>query len=123
MALDRIIELLPDILAGACTRPSTLHGDLWVGNTGALGAGDPVVFDPATFFGDAEFDLALASMFGGLDERFFDAYHAHNPRTAGFETRRRAYRLYHYLNQLNLFGDPKVCKVCMDLCQALANPC
>lgn len=30
------------------------------------------------------------------------------PRAEGFEERQRVYKLYHYLNQLNLFGDPNV---------------
>lgn len=30
------------------------------------------------------------------------------PKAEGFERRQRLYKLYHYLNQLNLFGDPKV---------------
>lgn len=30
------------------------------------------------------------------------------PKADGFERRQKLYKLYHYLNQLNLFGDPKV---------------
>lgn len=30
------------------------------------------------------------------------------PKEEGFERRKKLYKLYHYLNQLNLFGDPKV---------------
>ena len=30
--------------------PSLLHGDLWSGNVERIGA-DPVVFDPASFYG------------------------------------------------------------------------
>lgn len=34
--------------------------------------------------------------------------HYQIPKAEGFERRQRLYKLYHYLNQLNLFGDPKV---------------
>ncbi|MGA9993290.1 MAG: fructosamine kinase family protein, partial [Thiobacillaceae bacterium] len=37
--------------------PSLLHGDLWRGNAGYLATGQPVIFDPAVYFGDREADL------------------------------------------------------------------
>lgn len=47
--------------------PSLLHGDLWVGNTGAdRERRRPVVFDPAPWYGPPEFDLALATVLGGF---------------------------------------------------------
>jgi fructosamine-3-kinase len=32
--------------------PSLVHGDLWSGNTGYVADGAPVIFDPATYYGD-----------------------------------------------------------------------
>ncbi|KAG5176415.1 Fructosamine kinase-domain-containing protein [Tribonema minus] len=91
-------------------QPSLLHGDLWIGNCGAiLGGTDgttrvPVVFDPACWYGHHEFDLALGSLFGGFPPPFDDAYHALVPKADGFDERMRIYRLYHMLNHLNLHG-------------------
>ena len=40
---------------GYAPAKSLLHGDLWSGNAGAVGA-SPVVFDPAAYVGDREAD-------------------------------------------------------------------
>lgn len=85
-------------------RPSLLHGDLWQGNTGATKEREPFMHDPACWYGHSEFDLALASMFGGFLPEFYEAYHALVPRAEGFEARQEVYRLYHYLHHLNTFG-------------------
>ncbi|CAM9178678.1 unnamed protein product [Discosporangium mesarthrocarpum] len=88
--------------------PRLLHGDLWVGNFGGIpGEGksrQAATFDPACWYGVHEFDLALATMFGGFGEPFYDVYHSIIPRAEGFEDRMRVYKLYHYLNHLNLHG-------------------
>lgn len=34
------------------------------------------MFDPASFFGHSEFELAIMDMFGGFQEPFWTAYHA-----------------------------------------------
>ena len=84
--------------------PSLLHGDLWSGNTAMLTDGQPVIFDPATHFGDRECDLAMADLFGGFGAAFFDGYAEQWPLESGWEDRRRFYKLYHLLNHANLFG-------------------
>lgn len=33
------------------------------------------MFDPASFFGHSEFELAIMDMFGGFQEPFWNAYH------------------------------------------------
>lgn len=100
-------EIVEKVLDGVTVKPSLLHGDLWIGNTGATIEG-PCMFDPASFFGHSEFELSIMEMFGGFEKPFWDAYHLKVPKADGFERRQRLYKLYHYLNQLNLFGDPKV---------------
>jgi fructosamine-3-kinase len=84
--------------------PSLLHGDLWIGNAGALTDGTPVVFDPAVHYGDRECDLAMAALFGGFGAGFFDAYADSWPLEPGWQRRREFYQLYHVLNHANLFG-------------------
>ena len=84
-------------------RPSLLHGDLWGGNWGSCN-GEPVMFDPATYYGDRETDLAMTRLFGGFRRDFYDAYEDAWPLAAGAGTRVLLYQLYHVLNHLNLFG-------------------
>lgn len=96
-----IYATLPASLA--CCGP-----DLWVGNCGGVPSEgrsrEAAVFDPACWYGVHEFDLALATMFGGFGSPFYETYHAIIPKAEGFERRMRIYKLYHYLNHLNLHG-------------------
>ena len=83
---------------------SLLHGDLWSGNYGADSEGNPVIFDPASYYGDHEADLAMMELFGQPGRRFFDAYDEVFSIDHGYTTRRDLYNLYHILNHANLFG-------------------
>jgi len=85
--------------------PSLLHGDLWGGNHGYLPSGQPVLFDPAAYYGDRETDLAMMRLFGGFDPQVLAAYEAAWPLPAGAAQRTGLYQLYHLLNHLNLFGE------------------
>jgi len=84
--------------------PSLLHGDLWGGNIGYTADGEPVIFDPAVYFGDREADLAMTELFGGFGGEFYAGYREAWPLDAGYTTRKVLYNLYHVLNHLNLFG-------------------
>jgi len=83
--------------------PSLLHGDLWGGNWAAAG-GEPVIFDPAVYYGDRETDLAMTRLFGGFGNSFYEAYEDAWPLAPGSKERVHLYQLYHVLNHLNLFG-------------------
>jgi protein-ribulosamine 3-kinase len=85
-------------------RPSLLHGDLWAGNAAALATGEPVIFDPASYYGDREADIAMTELFGGFPRDFRDAYHNAWPLDDGYAVRRDFYNVYHVLNHANLFG-------------------
>jgi fructosamine-3-kinase len=101
---DRLIEKLPTFFAGYRPAPSLLHGDLWAGNAAMTARGEPVIYDPAVYFGDREADLAMTELFGGFPRSFYDAYRSEYPPDAGYSTRRTLYNLYHVLNHWNLFG-------------------
>jgi protein-ribulosamine 3-kinase len=92
------------LLANHRPQPSLLHGDLWRGNLAFDRAGAAVVFDPATYYGDAETDLAMTRLFGGFPPRFYEAYAALRPPAPGADRRAPLYQLYHVLNHANLFG-------------------
>ena len=100
----RLLENLEIFFDSYRPRPSLLHGDLWSGNQGADVEGNPVIYDPACYFGDHEADLAMMELFGHPGERFFASYHEHFPIDAGYAQRRELYNLYHVLNHANLFG-------------------
>ena len=101
---ERLLEKLPAFFAGYTPPASLLHGDLWSGNAGMEASGEPVVFDPAVYYGDREADLAMTELFGGFSPSFYDAYRAEYPLDAGYARRKHLYNLYHVLNHLNLFG-------------------
>jgi len=88
--------------------PSLLHGDLWGGNKGYAREKDgttvPVIFDPATYYGDRESDIAMTYLFGGFGPDFYEGYQSEWPLPAGHEKRRIVYNLYHILNHEVLFG-------------------
>jgi fructosamine-3-kinase len=94
---------LADMFEGYEPEASLLHGDLWGGNWGAV-AGEPVIFDPAVYYGDRETDIAMTMVFGGFGKAFYEAYEANWPMAPGHEQRLKLYQLYHILNHLNLFG-------------------
>lgn len=100
----RLLDRLPDFFADYRPPASLLHGDLWSGNASATTSGEPVIFDPAVYFGDRETDLAMTELFGGFPEAFYRAYNRAWPLDHGYRRRRDLYNLYHVLNHLNLFG-------------------
>ena len=106
---DRLLSVLPTLLAGHAPEPSLLHGDLWSGNMAMDEAGRPVIYDPAVYYGDRETDLAMTELFGGFGPAFYEAYWASWPMRAEYrEIRRPLYQLYHLLNHARLFGSSYV---------------
>lgn len=83
--------------------PSLVHGDLWSGNTWPTTRG-PAVIDPAAAYAHREFELGMATWFGGFSKRFYDAYDEAWPMRPGWDKRVRWYRWYHELNHAVLFG-------------------
>ncbi|WP_083607858.1 fructosamine kinase family protein [Thalassospira sp. TSL5-1] len=108
--LDEFIA--PDV------KPSLLHGDLWGGNIlyhqGKLAG----LIDPALYFGDAEIELAFGTLFGDLNNDFFDTYRQYRPLERDFfTTRRDLYNLYPLLVHVRLFGGSYVNAVDHNLAQ------
>jgi protein-ribulosamine 3-kinase len=101
---ERLCERLDRFFTDYRPAPSLLHGDLWGGNWGSDTSGQPVLFDPAVYFGDREADLAMTRLFGGFGTSFYSAYQGSWPLDAGASSRVALYNLYHVLNHFNLFG-------------------
>ena len=102
-ALDQLMNQLEQLLPDA-EKPARLHGDLWSGNVHIDQAGDPVLLDPAVYGGHREIDLAMMKLFGGFNERTFDAYQEAYPLEPGWKSRIELNQLYPLLVHVNLFG-------------------
>ena len=101
---DALLDSVTTLLKGHTPEPSLLHGDLWSGNASFLSDGQPVVYDPACYYGDRETDLAFSEYFGGFPSDFYNGYKSEWPLDDGYERRKVLYNLYHVLNHVNLFG-------------------
>jgi fructosamine-3-kinase len=85
-------------------KPALVHGDLWSGNFMNDEQGNPVIMDPATYFGHREVDIAMTTMFGGFSQEFYSHYQNFFPMETGWESRLEYYKLYPILIHVNLFG-------------------
>ena len=117
----RLCEHLPAFFGDYRPAPALLHGDLWGGNAGSDDTGAPVVFDPATYYGDREADLAMTELFDGYPPAFYAAYEAASPLDAGYRVRKTLYNLYHVLNHLNLFGTSYIAQAKRMMARLLAE--
>ncbi|KAF8313827.1 Ketosamine-3-kinase [Clavulina sp. PMI_390] len=103
-----VTRVIPYLLGDRLqVQPSFLHGDLWSGNVGVLPNGSAVIYDPSSYFGHNEADLAIARIFGGFPSTFFSTYHSYRPKSEPveeYDQRVELYELFHYLNHTLLFG-------------------
>ncbi len=100
----KLSEKLPLFFSNYQVQASLLHGDLWGGNCASDENGNPVIFDPAVYYGDRETDLAMTELFGGFSQEFYRAYNERYPLDSGYTVRKKLYNLYHILNHFNLFS-------------------
>ncbi len=101
---ERVIAAVRECLANLQPQPSLVHGDLWSGNAAVTNSGEPVILDPATYYGDREVDIAMTELFGGFPRAFYQGYDQEWPLDSGYPARKSLYNLYHVLNHFNLFG-------------------
>jgi len=95
---QKLPELIPNEPA------SLLHGGLWSGNFMFDSNGEAVIFDPAVYYGHREMEFSFTTMFGGFDQRFYDAYYEEYPLSPRFEDRIEIHNIYPTLVHVNLFG-------------------
>jgi protein-ribulosamine 3-kinase len=84
--------------------PALLHGDLWSGNIFSDSNKQPVIFDPAVYYGNREAELAFTTLFDKFHQSFYEAYNSALPMQNGYEERFPLYNLYPLLVHLHLFG-------------------
>ena len=101
---NQVIAAVKEHLADREPVASIVHGDLWSGNASVTVEGEPVIFDPATYYGDRETDIAMTELFGGFPQSFYQGYNQQWELDPGYQKRKNIYNLYHILNHFNLFG-------------------
>lgn len=101
---EQLLAQLDHFFVDYTPHASLLHGDLWSGNYGYLTNGEPVIYDPAVYYGDRETDIAMTELFGGFPSEFYSAYNETWPLDQGYQQRKKLYNLYHVLNHYNLFA-------------------
>lgn len=101
--IDKVVNTIIRLLEGHNPDSSMLHGDLWQGNTGFY-KHQPVLFDPAFYFGDRETDIAMTELFGRFPESFYQGYTDQWPLDDNYQYRKPVYQLFHVLNHALLFG-------------------
>jgi fructosamine-3-kinase len=101
--IDVAVEAVKQLLSGHNPVASMLHGDLWQGNVGFHNH-NPVMFDPALYYGDRETDLAMSELFNCFPNPFYDGYQSIWPLDTQYQYRKPVYQLYHLLNHALLFG-------------------
>jgi protein-ribulosamine 3-kinase len=93
-----LLDIFPD-------EPSSLlHGDLWSGNFLCNITNEPVLIDPAIYFGHRSMDLGMTTIFGSFDKSFYESYHYHFPFPDNYRQQWDTCNLYPLLVHLNLFG-------------------
>lgn len=102
-SFERLYKFLPDIFEKD-QKPSLVHGDLWSGNFMCNEKAEPILIDPAVYYGHPSVDLAMTTLFGGFRSAFYDAYHYHAALPENYETQWQVCNLYPLLIHLYLFG-------------------
>jgi fructosamine-3-kinase len=95
---QKLFELFPE------ETPSLVHGDLWSGNFMCNAHAQPVLIDPAVYYGHRSVDLAMTTLFGGFDKGFYDSYNYNFPFPKNYKEQWEICNLYPLLIHLLLFG-------------------
>jgi protein-ribulosamine 3-kinase len=100
---DHVYPALPGIFNDD-EPPALLHGDLWSGNFLCDNNQQPVLIDPAVYYGHRSMDLAMTTLFGGFEPGFYESYAYHYPFPPNYHEQWEIANLYPLLVHLNLFG-------------------
>jgi protein-ribulosamine 3-kinase len=100
---EELYQRLPQLFDDG-EKPALLHGDLWSGNYLCSHQAEPVLIDPAVYYGHRCMDIAMTTLFGGFDKLFYDAYAHHFPLPKNDTEQLRLCNLYPLLVHLLLFG-------------------
>jgi fructosamine-3-kinase len=65
---------------------------------------EPVLIDPAVYYGHRSMDLTMSTLFGGFAPSFYESYHCHYPLPSNYKEQWAVCNLYPLLIHLYLFG-------------------
>jgi protein-ribulosamine 3-kinase len=99
---EKVYRIIPIVFPSAS--PVLLHGDLWSGNFLSDAESNPVLIDPACYYGHSSIDLAMTTLFGGFEKGFYEAYARQKPFQPGYQEQWEICNLYPLMVHLNLFG-------------------
>lgn len=102
VAFDKLYRKVPSVFSMG--PPSLLHGDLWSGNFLCNREEEPVLIDPAVYYGHPAVDLGMTTLFGGFDPLFYRSYNYHHSGEKGYDDQWAMANLYPLLIHLLLFG-------------------
>ncbi|RKX24927.1 MAG: hypothetical protein DRP45_07095 [Candidatus Zixiibacteriota bacterium] len=100
--VELLISRLPE-LCGPEITPALLHGDAQQNNFISTAEGSFVI-DPAIFYGNPEWDLALIDSWQPVPDAVFDGYREEIPIDSGFSERRDLWRVPLYLAAVAIEG-------------------
>jgi protein-ribulosamine 3-kinase len=106
---EQLYQKLDEIFAPDA--PSLLHGDLWSGNFLCDQDQNPVLIDPAVYFGHRSMDLGMTTLFGGFDYTFYHTYQELFPLEPNHREQWEICNLYPLLVHLNLFGQTYLAEI------------
>ena len=101
--VEKLCNKLNSLLPKAS--PSLIHGDLWSGNLMSDLENNPVLIDPAVYYGHPEMDWAMLCLFGNYPKIAFEKYNEIIKLEPGFNERKELHQLYPMLVHLILFGN------------------
>jgi protein-ribulosamine 3-kinase len=102
LQFEKLFKKLPEIFPDR--KPSLLHGDLWSGNLLCNKNDQPVLIDPAVYYGHHSIDTGMTRLFGGFHHSFTDAYTSCFQTDPNFSEQCEISNLYPLLIHLYLFG-------------------
>lgn len=102
-SFGKIYKELPGIFESGI-KASLVHGDLWSGNFMCGNNRQPVLIDPAVYFGHPAVDLGMTTLFGGFPTSFYQAYQSNSTLPGNYQEQWMVCNLYPLLIHLLLFG-------------------
>lgn len=101
--IPAFVQHIQQCLAAHTPRPSLLHGNFQFSNVAHSALG-PISYNPASYWGDRECDLACAEWSGEFLDEFYQGYQSVYALDEKYEERRPIYQLYYSLNHCLLYG-------------------
>ncbi|MCI7353893.1 MAG: fructosamine kinase family protein, partial [[Actinobacillus] rossii] len=102
--IKSIVDKVAEKLAKHKPHPSLLHGNLWIENCASVN-GKIATYDPASYWGDRECDLAFTELFEPFPKEFYENYDRTFPIDKGYAERKAVYQLYYLLNFSHRFKE------------------